>query len=339
MNISIDAGGYCTDSTHKYGNYTFTENIVQALLRYDLKHTYHLYSFCKAPPHLQLKDDWRYNLLLPRKLWMKFRVSFEEMIHPKNIFLALNQAIPLFTRSKIISFSHGLSYYYFPQYYRESFIRLSLQLAPVIQKSSYIVVSSEKVRNEMKIVYPDYQNVQVIPFGIPFDMGMSKIITKKEPYFLYVGMNHPIKNIRSIIKAFKKFRRIKHHEKYHLLIIGALDLHSDTTEHIKVLPTVTRQELKKYYQNATAYLTASLYESFNFPVLEALSQGCPVIGCESAVIPEMKSYVRMINDSSELVEQMIEVIKHPVFNYSLEQLFDFFSWEHYVRRLQKLYSD
>ena len=45
--------------------------------------------------------------------------------------------------------------------------------------------------------------------------------------------------------------------------------------------------------NATALLTASHYESFNFPVLEALSQGCPVIGLKSAIIPEFKPYVNL----------------------------------------------
>lgn len=336
MDISIDAGGFCTDSKRKYGNYTFTDNLIQALLNIDDKNKYSLYSFCPAPLHLRLKDNWRYKLLLPRKLWLKFRVSLEEILHKHDVFLALNQAVPLYSRAKIISFSHGLSYYYFPQYYRESFIRLSLQLTPMIQKSKYIVVSSQKVKDEMRMVYPDYKKVVVLPFGIPFDMQNRVEEKTKKSYFLYVGMNHPIKNLSFIIKAFKKFNKNFGNNKYKLVFAGTLDMYSSKSDNIEVIPTVSRGELKKLYAQATGYLTASLYESFNLPVLEALSQNCPVVGMESAIIPELASYVNIVSNLNDFVNKMEQLIeKKTVIN--ITQLNKEFSWKEYVKKLVKLY--
>jgi glycosyltransferase involved in cell wall biosynthesis len=335
MDISIDAGGFCTDSKHKYGNYTFTDNLIQALLKYDLKNKYSLYSFCSAPFDLHLKSNWQYKTLLPRKLWLKFRVSLEETLHKHDIFLALNQAVPLYSRSQIISFSHGLSYYFFPQYYRESFIRLSLQLTPMIQKSKYIIVSSKKVKDEMKTVYPDYKNVIVLPFGIPFDMN-EPVTRSNKPYFLYVGMNHPIKNINFIIKAFKRFNKSYGNNKYKLILVGTHDIYSNKLDNIQVLTTESRTELKKLYAEASCYLTASLYESFNIPVLEALSQNCPVIGLKSAIIPEMEKYVKTVNNMEEFIIAMKDTVVSQK-DISINNLTREFSWENYVRKLLKLY--
>ncbi|MDO8610671.1 MAG: glycosyltransferase [bacterium] len=339
MKISIDAGGFCADQGWKYGNYTFTENLVKALLQYDQNNLYYLYSFCKIPVYLKLGNKWKYLLLQPRKLWMKFRVSLEEMLWPKNVFLGINQAVPMYTKSKIISFSHGLSYYYFPQYYRESFIRLSMQLTPMIQQSKYIVASSQKVKKEMKEAYPDYQNVKVIPFGIPFDMldlGI-KISKQNNPYFMYVGMNHPIKNIKFIISAFKQFRKMRQFKKYSLILIGLQNTHGSIKDHIKIIPTISRQELKNLYRNSTAYLSASLYESFNFPVLEALSQKCEVIALESAIIPEFYSYVTPVKDLEEFVSRMKDIGSGKRTKILTEKLKNQFSWKKYVKKLTKLY--
>lgn len=339
MKISVDAGGFCTDPNRRYGNFIFTDNLIRALYNYDDNNKYLLYSFCPAPQQLLLRNTWKYLFLRPRKLWMKFRVSLEELIDKKDIFLCLNQAVPVFSRARIISFSHGLSYYFFPQYYRESFIRLSLQLTPMIKQSSYIVVSSEKVKEEMKIVYPDYKNIVVIPFGIPFDM--LEIPNKKEnsnPYFLYVGMNHPIKNLKFVIKAFKKFKSISGNSHYRLVLIGPQYMYSHKEDHIKVIPSVNREELKQWYRNATAYLTASLYESFNIPVLEALSQECPVIGLKTAIIPELTKYVNVVNSLNAFIECMSTVSINSNARISANLLKKSFSWKDYIKKLTKLYS-
>lgn len=338
MKISIDGGGLCAPVSSKFGNYTFTKNIIQALLKYDVKNNYSIYSFCKIPFDITLTSLWKYKILLPTKLWMKLRVSIEESIDWKDVFLGLNQAIPLYSHAKIISFSHGLSYYYFPHLYRESYARLTTQLIPMVKNSAYIVVSSEKVKVEMKEAYPWYKHVVSIPYGVPFDMiEARKVLFKRDKFFLFVGMNHPIKNIPFIIKTFKKFRSIRKYNKYRLILVGPREMKSSAKNGIQVIPETSRDELKQLYQRATAYLTASLYESFNLPVLEALSQNCPVIGLKSAIIPEFNPYVLSVESHDEFINKMIGIADNYKVKISSSKIANLFSWKTYVNKLSKLY--
>ncbi len=131
-------------------------------------------------------------------------------------------------------------------------------------------------------------------------------------------MDHPIKNIKFIRNIFKKAGKFKNYE---LKII---------TENCP------RKKLKNLYLNATALLTASYYESFNLPVLEALSQGCPVIGLKSAVIPELQPYINLANSQEEFVRFMKKIPKKPDVK-SINQLYTRFDWKNYVEKLVKLY--
>ncbi len=338
MKISLDGGGLCTMLKRRYGNYTVTLNIIQSLMAYDQNNLYYIYSFCERPDLLNLGSHWRYDYLIPARLWMRFRVSIEEFISKKDIFLGLNQAVPLYSTAKIITFSHGLSYYYFPHYYRDSYIRLSMQLKPMIDRSDYIIVSSSKVKEEMREAYPSYKHVYVIPFGVPLDfLSMSPRRNNRKKYFLFVGMNHPIKNIKFIVKAFRKFRSQQKFKNYHLYLIGPEYMDSVPEDNIIVKQTVSRKELQDLYRNAVAYLTASHYESFNIPVLESLSQECPVIGLQSAITPEMKKYSYIAESLSEFVEYMQYCVKNNDPKVTSLKIHSLFSWKSYVDRLTELY--
>ena len=181
----------------------------------------------------------------------------------------------------------------------------------MVEKSDKIIVSSIKVKNELISMFPPIKNkIFVLPFGIPFDMTKSKQ-NKKQKYFLYVGMNHPIKNISFIKKAFKKFNTLKDNKNHRLVL---------------VTKNCSRKKLLRLYRNASALLTASYYESFNFPVLEALSQGCPVVGLQSAIIPEFKQYVNTVNNIEDFVRNMKKLIIKPTVQ-SINQLDKKFNWK------------
>ena len=324
MKISVDGGALNPENDQRFGTAVFSENIVSALKLYDKNNQYFIYTF---------------ENLKPKLFWMKGRVSLEEFKQKKDIFLALNQAVPLYTSGKIISFCHGLSYYFYPQFYsKKDYIRLNKQLNEMIKRSDYIVVSSEKIKKELILIYRYIERkIVVIPFGIPLEMMDKPTFAKashfapgasrdksvgKGKYFIFVGMDHKIKNIEFIKKAFRKFRELKEFRSYKLILV---------TENC------SRKKLRLLYKNATALLTASHYESFNFPVLEALSQGCPVIGLSSAIIPEFISYVNSANNVEEFVEKMKKISKKPS-TQSINQLHKKFNWKNYVKNLVKLYK-
>ncbi|MCL4386393.1 MAG: glycosyltransferase [Cyanobacteria bacterium] len=336
MKISLDAGALCTKKRTRFGNFVFTENLIQALNLYDKKNDYFIYSFCPKPEWLNLKNHMFYKVLHPRTLWLSSRVSLEEMMNIKDIFLALNQAIPIATMGEVISFSHGLSFHFFPELYPDSYFALRDQLEPMIKRSKYVILSSIKVKREMQKLFPYYSNFVVINYGIPFDMS-EYTKTKKEKYFLYVGMDHKIKNLTFLIRSFNEFRKNNRYKSYKLLLVGNLEKYKNEQNNIFVLNLSHRSELKNIYAKASGYLTCSLYESFNFPVLEALSQKCAVSGLASAIIPELKKYVYVSNDIKGFIDNMNKIADNQgEFNINLDNLRMFFSWKKYANKLVRL---
>ncbi len=283
MKISVDAGALCAKKNQRFGNYIVTENLIKALKLYDQENKYFFYSFCNKPQTINLQ---------PKLFWSVFRISIEEIIKKKDYYLALNQALPLFTPSKIISFSHGLSFYFYPELYPDSAEKMKNQHKTMIERSHKIVVPSIKVKNELFAVFKKIKcEIIVIPYGIPFDM-LSKIkdplqgkqrSRSKDKFFLTVGMDHPIKN-KKVLPRYK-----------HKFIVAN---------------NVSRIKLKLLYQKANALVTTSLYESFNLPVLEALSLGCPVIGLKSAIIPELAPYVNLCQNKKELLYMLDQAEKN-----------------------------
>ncbi len=307
MKISVDGGALNPKNSQRFGTAVFSENLVTALKLYDKKNQYYIYTFGNLKPKL---------------FWLKGRVSIEEFINKKAVFLALNQAIPLYVSGKIISFCHGLSYYFYPQYYsKKDYNRLNKQLKEMIKQSDKIIVSSVKIKKELVSINRLIDTkIFVLPFGIPLDMKRGGI-KKKKKYFIYVGMDHPIKNINFIKKAFNEFKKNKKYNDYKLYILTK---------------NIIRQKLRKLYQQATALLTSSHYESFNFPVLEALSQGCPVIGLDPAIIPELRSYVNVCKNQKEFIKNM-KTIKIKPDKVSISKLRSAFNWKKYVKNLVRLY--
>lgn len=337
MNISLDGGGLCAKKNSRFGNYVFSYNFIQALNFYEKRHSYYVYSFCKKPRWFKESNTIRYKELSPHFLWSSVTVSLEENLEKKDIFLSLNQAIPLFTRSKVISFSHGLSYYFFPHYYHNSYAKLKRQLRQMMSKSDYIIVSSERVKSELLKLFPGCKKIIVIPFGVPFDMQEYREM-ERQNYFLFVGMNHPVKNIEFLIKAFLDFKRKTKFNNYKLYLIGDLDRYHSAEKGIFSFSSVSRSKLREFYSLARGYLCASYYESFNFPVLEALSQGCPVVSLRSAIIPELRTYVYLANNIKEFVSKMENIVLNRGKKIRTAQISKTFSWKGYISRISSLFD-
>lgn len=337
MKISIDGGALCSPSYKRFGTYTFTASILSALSQYDKSNTYFIYSFCNKPSHLIIANNMFYKILKPKIFWMSVRVAIEQMTAKKDVYLALNQAIPFVTRSKIIGFSHGLSYLYFPKLYGYSTIQLKNQLHQLMNKSTVVVVSSIKVRNEILQVFPDKASIiKVLPFGIPTDFAETTYRARQRN-FLFVGTNHPIKNVPFLIDAFEEFLKQKEYEDFQLYLVGPFHTLKKKYKNISVFTKVPRAKLKSMYQTTTAYVTASLYESYNLPVLEALSQKCPIIGLDSAIIPEFQPYCFVSRNKESFIEAMKMAAQGKNEPIDLVSLREKFSWKQYVKNLTEYY--
>lgn len=120
-------------------------------------------------------------------------------------------------------------------------------------------------------------------------------------YVLYVGALNPRKNIKRLIKTFKK---VKEQEDlpHDLVLIGPgnnaifQDVNVDETGDIKTPGYLTVQELKYAYTMADVFFYPSLYEGFGLPPLEAMACGTPVVASTSSSLPEI------LDDAAELAD-------------------------------------
>lgn len=129
-----------------------------------------------------------------------------------------------------------------------------------------------------------------------------------EKYFLYVGNAKQHKNVQVLISAF-----VQAALKNTALILvspgpeaAALQLPST----VRRLTNVPDEDLPVLYAKAQAFMTASLYEGFCLPVLEALSCDCPVIAANTSAIPELAA------EGVVLVEPTAEAFTAALLNFS-----------------------
>ncbi len=185
--------------------------------------------------------------------------------------------------------------------FRDKFY-LSLDYKGIKKASKIIAVSYATKRDLMCYLGIPEERIAVIHEGI--DRKIFKLIRQRPvpyPYILYVGAEHPRKNLNVLLKAFSRLKQEGDFEdlklvkvgkaggqevdfrKETLLAIGTLNLRNEVvfTEYI------SNEELAAYYSNAECFVFPSLYEGFGFPLLEAMSCGCPVISSNVSSLPEV----------------------------------------------------
>lgn len=106
----------------------------------------------------------------------------------------------------------------------------------------------------------------------------------ERPYFLYVGNCKEHKNVQTLIDAFAVSGADAE-----LLLVTAPEeaARLRLLSGVRVLSGINDADLAALYSGANATVTASLYEGFGLPVLEALHCGSPVIAANRAAIPEV----------------------------------------------------
>ena len=83
--------------------------------------------------------------------------------------------------------------------------------------------------------------------------------------------------------------------------------HSPKKQLIKKLGFLPTHHLSAIYKGAILYIQPSWYEGFGFPVIEALSQGTPVLSSNCGSLPEVGGeYVHYFdpNDQDDLIDKL-----------------------------------
>jgi glycosyltransferase involved in cell wall biosynthesis len=163
---------------------------------------------------------------------------------------------------------------------------------PILLKlglATMVVTPSEAVRREVIDHFRlSPSRVMAVPLAAAAHFRpLEPAMPPPTPYFVYVGVLEPRKNIPLLVEAWQQ---VVDRRPVRLVLAGrrrADFVGLQERDGIEVLGEVDESELPGLYSGAVAMLYPSLYEGFGLPVLEAMQCGCPVVTSEDAAVGEV----------------------------------------------------
>ena len=137
------------------------------------------------------------------------------------------------------------------------------------------------------------------------------------PYLLYVGglsSPDPRKNAAGLIDAFERWRAAGEREET-LVLAGQLGAPGEDLQararragaRVVFAGFVPDEELPALYSCATCFVTASRYEGFGLPALEAVSCATPVAAFDAGAVPEVAGPGALLAPTGDLAALMSAV--------------------------------
>jgi len=230
-----------------------------------------------------------------------------------------------------------------------------------VEKATRIIAVSQATKHDLvKHLDIPEERISVIYEGI--DHRLFKPTSRRlvdYPYLLFVGSEHPRKNLARLLKAFfilKRERRFKdlkllkvgkaggpeaEFRKHTLQVINELNIPRD----VVFTDYVPEEDLPAYYSSAECFILPSLYEGFGLPPLEAMACGCPVIVSNVASLPEVTGEAAIkVNpyDTDSIASTLRQVLTdgyliRELISKGLERARQF-SWEKAARETMEVYQ-
>lgn len=177
-----------------------------------------------------------------------------------------------------------------------------------VQRARHIVSVSEFTKTELLESYPRLKNEDITVVSEAADQHFSpksdEQISRMRnayglhlPYFLYVGNAKEHKNVQLLIDAFEDARL---QDTELVLLTGGKEADALRLPNaVRFLRNVSDSDLSTLYAGALAFVTASAYEGFCLPVVEARASGCKVIASNVSAIPEAAQGNALLTDGSK----------------------------------------
>jgi len=176
-----------------------------------------------------------------------------------------------------------------------------------VSASSAIISVSDFTKKELATVYGAHvlQKIVTVYEGVsetfhrrPMNEQRDVRLVHKLPdrFFLYVGSNKEHKQVPLLLEAFAKAS--PHGRSLVLVTCGAESEAWGKQLGVQVLRHVSDTDLPALYSSAEAFVTASVYEGFGLPIVEAEACTCPVIAFRCTSIPEVASPTALLLEPS-----------------------------------------
>jgi len=231
-----------------------------------------------------------------------------------------------------------------------------------VTKSARVIAVSESTKRDLidHLGIPE-ERISVVYGGI--DHSVFRPVAQHHlqyPYILYVGSEHPRKNLSMLLRAFGKLKGEEQFRDLKLVKIGEaggqeVDFRRETikvinelglTGEVMLLDYVAEDELPVYYSGAECFILPSLYEGFGLTLVEAMACGCPTVISNCTSLPEVAGGAALEVDPND-ADAVAGALKQVLTNQELREKLIAkgieravkFSWERTARETEKVYRD
>jgi glycosyltransferase involved in cell wall biosynthesis len=295
-----------------------------------------------------------------RIAWKRIQEGRSNLPGEPEIVHSFSFQAPIVGNARLVYTVYDLSFWTHPEFTTES-DRLSCQrgMLNAIHSASALVFFSENSRNDFFALLPLPNRVQTLPIAVlplasrfPSAL-MSRSCSWQGPW-LSVGAMEPGKNFDLLLDAYEIYRQRSKCSRKLFLAGGKgwkseatwrriADLqHSGAVEHRGY---VSDRELQRLYKQAFGFVFPSHYEGFGLPILESMSQACPVIASRNSSLPEVggEAVLYWNGESPEmLAESMLQLEEDEKLYLRLSreglERSRLFSWEKTALRLRQFYE-
>jgi glycosyltransferase involved in cell wall biosynthesis len=266
-----------------------------------------------------------------RRLWAAVAAGDRELPGNPEIVHSNCYQAPKVGAAKLVYTVYDMSFWVHPEFTTEE-NRLVCQQGTLeaISRAVGLVFISQSARREFDRIFPGFCHrrnvaITVAPLASRFPSLRASRSEVPSGDWLAVGSLEPRKNYVMLLDAIERYwERSKARRR--LTIAGGPGWRSaeicqriaklESRGQVRYLGYVSDQRLQQLYQEAFALIFPSHYEGFGLPIVEAMSQGCPVITARNTSLEEVGGsgacYYNEINQ--DLVEWMLR----------LESLADFY---------------
>jgi glycosyltransferase involved in cell wall biosynthesis len=292
--------------------------------------------------------------------WFELLLPYVLRKEKADIFLSPDGHISLLSRVPAIPVIHDLNFEHYPAqlprlvrwYYRLFFPRFAKKAARIATVSAYTkadIVKQYGVNPDKIDVTYNGCNERYHPLGIAEQETARLTWSDGQPYFIFIGLIIPRKNLVRLLQAFELLKE-RSNSKVKLLVVGSKKWwdaeHEVTLKNMKHAQDVVflgrrgADELARLLGSALALTYVPVFEGFGIPILEAFAAGVPVITSSVTSMPEVSGDAALLADPfnpesiAEAMEKVLsnENLRETLREKGLKRKNDF-SWDETAERL------
>ena len=331
MIIGIDASR--ATRVPRTGTENYSLHVTRALLALDDENAYRLYCNSAPPAGLFGAAKGATVRALPAPyLWTHGRLNWELRWNPPHVLFVPAHVVPVGCPCPAVVTVHDLGYLHYPQAHAWAarwYLRLGTWYS-VRAARKVIAVSAATKADLMARLGVPAEKIVVVPescppeFAKPVDPEVGRAVARRyglaEPYIVFVGTQHPRKNLVRLVEAFARARpRLR--TPHRLALIGRPGWRAEEVrgairrlgleQAVLQLGYVDEADLPPLLGAAAALAFPSLYEGFGLPVLEAMASGVPVIASSASSLPEVVGDAGLLVDPHDvdgMAEAMVRLL-------------------------------